>query len=140
MSPRDALALVFERFSAFISLWSFFATVSVGLLALLARGTPPGAGDGTRYVMIAVFVGFAFCHAPGLWAIAEQWAAAAAVAKTVLRKQEFADTTEAKHFGLPEKLSRVKLNPPPIRTILFTHCCFDVFVCVAIWFLLRPTP
>lgn len=134
ITASEAIALVFERYNAFMGLWNFYAVVAVGILTIVA--TKSNTLPDSKWIVFAAYIMFAGCHLPGLWATGEHWKAASDLARQILNAQNLKGSPEASIFGGVEKTSRVKFNPPPLIGVVAAHLLFDaaiLFIVVKLW-------
>lgn len=133
MNLDQLLPLLNERFSGFHTLWSFYITVAVGLLAYVAATFTTAAASGVRLVLICAFVLFA---AVNLHALLDVRAQRDELSKLALR-QIAAAKQEGKLQDIDAKSLELVVErgrPDPHAQVLTFHLISDALAVLVIWY------
>lgn len=134
MKIEDLLTLIFERFTGFQMLWSFYIAVAVGLLAYVGATASTTSSSFIRFILIISFAMFAFVNLSALNSVRDQRDGLAKIAKDRLSDQS-SDGNELSQ-GEREKLSKVIEAGEPYSKCEITvfHLASDFLVILVIWF------
>lgn len=127
MDFKDLLSFYFERSNASNSLWGFYITVVLGLLAYFGTASLPQKKFMFATIIAIGFIGFAYTNEKAIMEVATARLATA----TLIR--EYHDPDSAKQAQIDE--FKKTINPSPIAGIRLFHFGSDITVLIGLWYL-----
>lgn len=133
MQFYDVLSLMSEKYTAFQMLWSFYITVTVGLLAYVATTFKAAESRLIRVMLAISFCLFASVNLKGLSNVREQRESLHSVASATY-KQNHAESSINPVIEKNKEFQRylLKARPPRFWTLLLFHILLDLIVVIII--------
>lgn len=123
LTLKDVLPLIFERFSAFQTLWSLYITVALGIAGFIATAHKASKSKTVKIVLTIGFLAFAHVNLSALLDVRFQREKLADVALAMPAAQKSADLMEVIEEGRPDSENCVRKF----------HRSIDVILVCVIW-------
>ncbi|MCY1163234.1 MAG: DUF1353 domain-containing protein [Pseudomonadota bacterium] len=134
MELEQLLALMNDRFNGFHTLWSFYISVSLGLLAYVAATFTTAAASGVRILLIAAFILFASVNLDALLDVGAQRDALTKLAKSRLNDNAVSQALSPDEGELLGNVIKAG-KPPSSGAIWAFHLAIDALAIVVIWYM-----